>query len=321
MMSEVDPLDPNAFEIHRITVRDGTELAYVHEGIGGVPLLCGHGWPASKRIYYRNIRPLAEAGFEVVVPDISGIGDSPVRPDRLADGPSTCRDFVALMQALGHERWVNVGYDLSSVAMVDMLNRFPEVVIRQVLWNGLVPVLPRYDELGIGGDLIEEVRAFSTHIDDHGDDADTFAATFESPEARQEYAAGYYKMRVWKPGDPERVHAARGAFDDEEASFQGEPYRDLDKLRSSFHYYETFRRPELLSEIPLVDRVIETETMVLHGIEDEMISPFQIQRAEVGFRNLVGPFCVDRGGHFLSWERPAVVNSAIVAFCRDLLRS
>jgi pimeloyl-ACP methyl ester carboxylesterase len=126
-------------------------------------------------------------------------------------------------------------------------------------------------------------------------------------------------MRVWKAGDRERTHAARGAFTGEAAAFQAEPYRDADKFRSSFHYYETFRHPEVLTEMPIVDRVIDTETLVMHGVEDEMMSPFQIQRAEVGFRNLVGPFCVDRGGHFLSWERPRVVNSAIVAFCRDLL--
>ena len=31
-----------------------------------------HGWPETKRIWWRNIEPLAEAGFEVIVPDLRG---------------------------------------------------------------------------------------------------------------------------------------------------------------------------------------------------------------------------------------------------------
>ncbi|WP_369015641.1 alpha/beta fold hydrolase, partial [Dactylosporangium matsuzakiense] len=57
-MSHVD-CDPQRFAVHRTTVRDNVEIAYVREGIGGVPLLLLHGWPGSKRLFWRNIAPLA----------------------------------------------------------------------------------------------------------------------------------------------------------------------------------------------------------------------------------------------------------------------
>ncbi len=41
----------------------GVDLAYVHEGAGGFPLVLLHGWPETKRIWWRNIEPLAAAGF------------------------------------------------------------------------------------------------------------------------------------------------------------------------------------------------------------------------------------------------------------------
>ncbi|MGA4558373.1 alpha/beta fold hydrolase [Uniformispora flossi] len=44
--------------------------------MGGYPLLPVHGYPETKRIWWRNIRPLAEAGYEVAVPDLRGYGDS-----------------------------------------------------------------------------------------------------------------------------------------------------------------------------------------------------------------------------------------------------
>ena len=39
------PLDPDAFTVRRAAVRDGLEIAFVHEGVGGFPLLLVHGYP------------------------------------------------------------------------------------------------------------------------------------------------------------------------------------------------------------------------------------------------------------------------------------
>jgi pimeloyl-ACP methyl ester carboxylesterase len=36
------------------------------------------------------------------------------------------------------------------------------------------------------------------------------------------------------------------------------------------------------------------------------------------FPDHVGPFLVRDAGHFLQWEAASVLNSAILAFCRDL---
>jgi pimeloyl-ACP methyl ester carboxylesterase len=71
--------NPLAVEIHRAEVR-GIETAFVREGAGGFPLLLVHGWPETMRIWWRNIRPLARAGFEVIVPDLRGFGQTASRP-------------------------------------------------------------------------------------------------------------------------------------------------------------------------------------------------------------------------------------------------
>ena len=67
---------PDAFEIHRAEVAPNLELAFVREGIGGYPLLLVHGYPETKRIWWRNIQPLVDAGYEVIVPDLRGHGNS-----------------------------------------------------------------------------------------------------------------------------------------------------------------------------------------------------------------------------------------------------
>ena len=50
----MDDLDPTRFAVHRAEVRDGVELAFVHErpSTGGFPLVVLHGWPETKRIWW-----------------------------------------------------------------------------------------------------------------------------------------------------------------------------------------------------------------------------------------------------------------------------
>lgn len=76
---------------------DGLELAYVRENPGGYPLLLVHGWPETMRIWWRNIAPLAAAGFEVIVPDLRGFGASGLAPDGHYDLAAAARDLHALV--------------------------------------------------------------------------------------------------------------------------------------------------------------------------------------------------------------------------------
>src|ERR671911_154662 len=100
-------IDPDRFPIDYATPR-GFRQAFVRvtpaDGSVGVPLLCVHGWPESKRIFWKVIEPLAAAGFEVIVPDLRGFGDSEVGPDGLHDTVASSLDLLALLDHLGHER-------------------------------------------------------------------------------------------------------------------------------------------------------------------------------------------------------------------------
>src|SRR3954468_11588860 len=101
------PLDADAFPVERAAVADGLELAFIRRGEGGYPLVLLHGWPETKRIWWRNIGPLAEAGFEVIVPDLAGFGDSAPAPDGFYDTAAQSHRVHALVHdVLGHERCV-----------------------------------------------------------------------------------------------------------------------------------------------------------------------------------------------------------------------
>ena len=110
--------------VERASVR-GVELAFVRAGAGGFPLLLLHGWPETKRIWWRNIEPLAAAGFEVIVPDLRGFGDSGLAPDGFYDPATQARDLHALVHdVLGHERCAAAGGDVGGVVIQDLGLRF-----------------------------------------------------------------------------------------------------------------------------------------------------------------------------------------------------
>jgi len=299
------------FAVERATVREGAEIAYVREGAGGLPLLLLHGWPETKRIWWRNIEPLARAGFEVIAPDLRGFGDSGLAPDGFYDPASHARDVHALItEVLGHDRCVAAGGDVGGVVIQDLGLRFPGFVARQCLFNTVPPVLPeRYEEAGIPPAIPREVRMAADYFRRQGRDADGLAAELDTPDKRRRYIAQFYGPRFW---------AAPGTFTQGDIDFMTEPFADAGKLRASFGIYETALGTRPAAEAPRLFETNPVPTLVLYGPEDHVIPRDFPERCEVAFTERIGPFVVGGAGHFLQWERADVLNQGLVYFFADL---
>src|SRR5258705_192537 len=127
------------YPVHRCKVRDDLAIGYWRAGEGGAPLLLVHGFPETKRIFARNVAPLAAAGFDVIVPDLRGVGDSDPAPDGFYDPPAYARDLRALCAALGVERCGAVAGDVRAMVVAELRLRFPRFVEHQCLFNTLAP--------------------------------------------------------------------------------------------------------------------------------------------------------------------------------------
>jgi pimeloyl-ACP methyl ester carboxylesterase len=287
----------------------GFRQAYVREHIGGVPLLCVHGWPETKRIFWKVIEPLAAAGFEVIVPDLRGFGDSELGPDGFHDVASHARDLYALVHDhLGHERVVLMGGDLGGPVIQDLTLRHPEWVDRMVLFNSPLPYL-KSEMAGMNG--TRPAREASDYFIRQGLDADGLAAELTTPEQRRRYIATFYTSRFWAhPG---------GFAQPEDVDFHTEPFADAAHLRASFGGYESAFSEQARSEPALLGRNEHTRTLVLHGTSDHVIYPAFDQMAAQVFPNHVGPFLLRDCGHFVPWEAPHQLASGTISFCSDLL--
>ncbi len=279
------------------------ELAFDRRGEGGFPLLLVHGWPETRRIWARNLEPLAEAGFDVIAPDLRGFGDSPPADDGFYDLAAHAADLKALLDRLGVERCACAGGDLGAGVIVDLALRFDGLVVRQVVFNGVLPILPGMPDVPL------QTRQAGDYFLRQGRDADALAAELRTPGERRRYVATFYTSRFW---------ASPGAFSADDVAFMTEPFGDAERLRAGFGNYESAlgRRP--LSATPRFFEPCPVETLVLHGPDDHVIWPDFPQRAALAFPNRVGPFVVPGAGHFLQWEQAEVFNGAVRAFLRDL---
>ncbi|MGH0028427.1 MAG: 2-amino-4-hydroxy-6-hydroxymethyldihydropteridine diphosphokinase [Myxococcota bacterium] len=282
----------------------GFAQAYVHEGRGGRPLLLLHGWPETKRIWWRNVASLADAGFEVIAPDLRGFGESEAGPGGVADTPVHSRDLYALVRGhLGHERVLVAGGDAGGAVAQDLSLRFPGFVERMALFNCPLPYL-KGEMDGLATRPPVEAGDYFLR---QGTDADALAAELRTPEERRRYVATFYTSRFW--GRP-------GGFTREAVDFMTEPFADAATLRATFRIYEAAFREDARSEPALIRRN-PTPTLVLFGAADHVIHPdFDAMAARV-FPNHVGPLRVPDAGHFLQWEAAGVFDGALRHLLRD----
>jgi haloacetate dehalogenase len=128
------------FTLERIDTGEA-ELRVRHGG-SGPPVLLLHGHPRTHVTWHR-VAPLLAGRHTVVCPDLRGYGQSskpPTTPDHEPYSKrAMARDCVALMRALGHERFAVVGHDRGGYVATRLALDHPERVERLVVLDG-VPI-------------------------------------------------------------------------------------------------------------------------------------------------------------------------------------
>lgn len=298
-----DDLDPGRFAVSWCDAR-GFRQAYVREGAGGVPLLLVHGYPETKRVWWRVIRPLAEAGFEVIVPDLRAFGDSDVGPDGFHDTVASSLDLLALLDHLGHDRAVLAGGDFGGAIVQDMAARAPERTLRLVLTNSPLPVLPSMEGLAT------HQPAATDYFLRQATDADALAAELRTPDERRRYVATFYTSRFW---------AHPGTFDAAAVAFHAEPFGDGDKLRACWGCYESVVDRSKRSGRTLLAENPDVQALLLFGPSDHVVGADWDRMAALALPDHVGPYLLRDTGHFVPWEAPTRFARGVTSFCADLL--
>jgi len=136
------------FEAQQVDVGNGISL-FVRRGgkRGAPPLLLLHGYPQTHAMWQRVALRLADR-FELVLPDLRGYGRSS-KPPGAADHANYSKramaaDIVALMRALGHERFHVAAHDRGARVAHRLALDHPQAIDRLCLID-IVPTLQMYE--------------------------------------------------------------------------------------------------------------------------------------------------------------------------------
>jgi haloacetate dehalogenase len=135
------------FDERRVALADAE--IYLRTGGAGPPLLLLHGYPQTHAIWHRVAPRLARA-FTLVMPDLRGYGQSKGPP---ADAGhlnyskrAMAEDMVAVMAALGHERFALAGHDRGARVGYRLCLDHPERVARFATLD-VVPTIEVWEEM------------------------------------------------------------------------------------------------------------------------------------------------------------------------------
>ncbi len=201
----------------RTVAGDGAEI-FLRLGGEGPPLLLVHGYPQTHVTWHRVAPTLAEH-FTLVIPDLRGYGQSSVPASdpehRAYSKRAMANDLVAVMTALGHERFGLCGHDRGARVSYRMALDHPHRVERLAVLD-IVTTLDTWEAMGAKAAMkayhwqflaqpepLPEtlIAADPAYYLDHTIASWTKAKTLEAfdPRALDHYRAFFAR--------PERVHA------------------------------------------------------------------------------------------------------------------
>ena len=135
---------PNFTITHQTTPAGSFRLRH---GGSGPPLLLLHGHPQTHALWHKMAPVLAER-YTVIAPDLTGYGGAP-KPPASADHAAYSKramaaDMVAVMDALGHQRFQVVGHDRGARVGHRMALDHPQKVQKLAVLD-IVPTLEHFE--------------------------------------------------------------------------------------------------------------------------------------------------------------------------------
>jgi haloacetate dehalogenase len=132
------------------TVDCGEVALRVRHGGSGPPVVLLHGHPRTHATWHRVAALLADR-YTVVCPDLRGYGGSTVPPDAGGHAQASKRamgsDVVALMTALGHERFAIAGHDRGGYAAFRTAMDHPERIAALTTMGRAVPIIETLERM------------------------------------------------------------------------------------------------------------------------------------------------------------------------------
>lgn len=296
----------SALKTERIELSTGVTLNVCHGGrAGGEPILLLHGFPESHRTWRNQIEDLGRE-FQVVAPDQRGFAGSD-RPEGIQsyETDRIVQDAMALMDALGFDRFTLVGHDWGGAVAWTAALQHPIRVRRLVIVNAPHPLVFQKS-------LIEDEaqRAASQYIN-----------FFRTPGAE----AAIVGMGLETFLDKVMLaNADATKLPDEERRHYLDDWKQPGVITTMLNWYRASKLvvplPGEEAKAPLWTHApfpkLRMPTLVVWGLKDSALLPVQLEGLDdvvPDLRLVTSP----SAGHFITWEEPGTVTAAIRDFIAE----
>ena len=186
---------------------------HVVTGGDGPPLLLVHGWPQTWYAW-RLVMPALARDFKVIAPDQRGTGLSG-KPEDGYDTGTLAGDLVALMDALGHDRFAVAGHDtgmwIGYALAADHPDRVARLAVAETPLPGVSPSPPLFASAHLNDALWHFAFNRLAAVNDQlvtGREESYFGWQFATKAARPlpDYAVRHYIDTL--AADPAALHAS-----------------------------------------------------------------------------------------------------------------
>jgi pimeloyl-ACP methyl ester carboxylesterase len=291
-------------ETRRIPLSTGITLN-VRSGGTGEPIIFLHGFPESHRTWRHQLADLV-SDHHVVAPDQRGfaLSDKPEGVEQY-ETDRIVADVIALADALGIDGFTLVGHDWGGAAAWLTALTHPARVRRLVIVNAPHPLVFQKS-------LIEDEaqRAASQYINAFRNPAIEIGIETMGIETFYEKTFG--------------SHTDLAAVPEEEKRAYLEDWSRPGALTAMLNWYRASRievpAPGEEAELPFWTQApfphLAMPTLVIWGLRDKALLPVQLE----GLDSLVDDLRIvtsPSAGHFIPWEEPEIVTSAIRDFIAE----
>lgn len=290
----------------RIALSTGITLNVRHGGLEGAePILFLHGFPESHRTWRNQLDDLAR-DYYVVAPDQRGFAGSD-RPEGVEHYETSriVQDALALMDALGIDRFTLAGHDWGGAVAWSAALQHPVRVRRLIIVNAPHPLVFQKSLFEDEGQ-----RAASQYIN-----------FFRSPAAEAAIAAmgleTFLEKVLLTHSDPTKLPA-------EERQHYLDDWKQPGALTAMLNWYRASAlevpSPGEDGKAPSWTHApfpkLAMPTLVVWGLKDPALLPVQLE----GLGGLVEDLRIvtsKTAGHFIPWEEPGTVTAAIRDFLAE----
>lgn len=303
-------IDLDGFRLHLIRVESRRESS--------IPLLMLHGWPSSFVEYLEIIPLLAEAGFEVIVPSLPGYGFSEIPLKRGFTSARIAEVMLALMDALGHERFMIHAHDHGASVTSRLAFFHPE---RVLAYHTTEPGIARAAVDADSPDLSDAERAFFAFAESWEAEDSGYARVQSTRPQTIAYALNdspvglaAWLLEKWQTWTAPPTGNLFDAIDrdlvlgnlavywfTQTVNYGGRAYWD------NRHYLEPLPAGAMI-DVPLGVTMVATQ-----GIERAPRALVARRYPDIRYWHEL-----PRGGHFIAGEEPKLLSDSITAFARTM---